>query len=422
VIAVTKYHRIFIRTPSSRDQTNYHGAIVSVNTSTPANPLVVPSEAEINALMAQFESLAERAKFLIFQDHKLLIHFSKQTSVTTDWQQLVLSLTNTIFSFLLPTLGLSLLIPFSVLSVLVSGSQSSSVEAKLLPTILLTALLVLGICVLLLAYSRWIIFIRYDQRLPLSIKILLSLLAGLVSTLFTYYQIYPDIQSLNSFTFTLISATAIFTFPMLIFLWIVLFNILFWGARTLVATIIFHRPTWQKAILRLLRESFPLNSVGEIRGAGVWSLTVLEPRKFRLLQEWSKINRDHTEKRLIPSGIFFAVLSIAIEASTGVDAYSSVISKLFSFFAPLSDQNIEVVTFLPRYLLFLISLLPFLLIVTLLANLFNNLAIRSLIVEACEWATYFRPEEQPVSPLATQNGTGLYQRERRGFLAWLRGK
>jgi hypothetical protein len=396
---------------------------VSRNISTPPSPPVVPNEAEINALMVQFDSLAERAKFLIFQDHKLFINLSKQTKATTGLQKLVLSLTRPQFSFLLPILGLSLLIPFAVLSVLVSGSNttenpSSSVEAGPLPTILLLVLFMLGILTLLLAYSRWYIFMRYDPRLPLPVKILLFLLAGLSSTLFTYYQIYPNIQSLNSFVFTIISSTVIFTFPMLTFLWIALCNIVFWGIRIFVAVIIFHRPTWQKAILRLLSEPIPLDPTGKTGGPGVWWLTTLEPRKFRLLQEWTKVNRDHTEKRLIPSGIFFAVLSIVIEASTGVDTYSSLIRNLFSFFAPLFDQNIEATIFLPRYLLFLISVLPILLIFTLLADLLLNLAIRSLIVEACEWATYFRPEEQKLSISPTRNGNGSHQRERRGCLLW----
>jgi hypothetical protein len=400
---------------------------VSPNISTPTDPPVVPSEAEINALMAQFDSLAGRAKFLIFQDRKLFLHLSKSTIVTTDWQKRVLYFTNTLFSFLLPTFGLSLLIPFAVLTVFVSGrnnaeNSSSSVKAELLPTLLLTALLLLGISVLLLAYSRWYIFIRYDRRLALPVKILLSLVAGLASVLFTYYQLYPDIELPNSVVFTLISTTTIFTFPMFTFLWIAWFNLVFWGIRTFVAVIIFHHPTWQRAILRLLSEPIPVNSSEETSGAGVWWLTALEPRKFRLLQEWTKANRDHTEKRLIPSGIFLALLSVIIEASTGVDTYSAAIRRLFSVFAPLADQNIELTEFLPSYLLAIISLLPFILIAVLLADLFLNLAVRSLIVEACEWAIYFRPEEQPVSPLASHNVTGAHQRERRGFLAWLLGK
>jgi hypothetical protein len=169
----------------------------------------------------------------------------------------------------------------------------------------------------------------------------------------------------------------------------------------------FHDPFPKKELIKIIEEPIPILQEENTH----WRLKDLNISQLRTIKEWAITNRDGTDKRLLPSAIFFALLGIL----SNTEAFQNILETFYIWIRriilPGTAEGLkseEISNFVVQYFVVIIVLGILFGFITSLLSLFRNLVAQSLIIEACILTEYTIKESQSVSIP-----------RRKGFLAWL---
>jgi len=147
-------------------------------------------------------------------------------------------------------------------------------------------------------------------------------------------------------------------------------------------------------VKRLALEEIPAAREGE----PPWKLNSLSLHEIQTLRKWAEANRESTDKRILPAIVVIAFLTLLLSTDTVRSMFDLYIQNwLQRMFSLLTMRT---VFFSKEYFLslfiFAITIFTIVFLVKTFSPMFVNLAVQSLVIEACILAENSHDENYPV--------------------------
>ncbi|HLO14714.1 MAG TPA: hypothetical protein VK206_07795, partial [Anaerolineales bacterium] len=214
--------------------------------------------------------------------------------------------------------------------------------------------------------------------------------------------LYHYIGSWQSITLTAF-VTVVILVPSLIYITLLFVDVVLWliwaGGSVWTYFMLFHRTHPMQKIQKLIYEEIHRKDDEKTS----WKLIECDMKEIDSIQAWAEANREGTEKRLLPTIIFFSLIQLfGWNAISNTVVWQRIIEVWDKFIAlmlgnGLSSLGIAVSVVVGCVLA--IVLAPFIAI----GQLFSNILPQSLIIEACIVAKYVREKELKSTPLFDVN-------------------
>ena len=184
--------------------------------------------------------------------------------------------------------------------------------------------------------------------------------------------------------------------PALAYLWFLSIDLILWAVFVLTGTwiyfIMFHESHPIRQIQRLVFEEIPRRNCPKEK----WQLTGLAEEELEAIRAWAEANREGTEKRLLPTIIFFSLVQLfGWNAMVNTEIGQRLIglwNQMLSLMATTSFWGVLMAVLVGVLLVFF--LIPFVAI----GKLFMNILPQSLIIEACIVAKHQKQRMRPPAP------------------------
>lgn len=378
----------------------------------------MPHEADINALLDFYENLTKQAQKLAFPSLRKGASAPPDMSGWSRLRRVAFAISTPLPTTLRvadPTIAqisriAIFLVWFALLCLwtimlhfyvqdLLGNMPASTLQAEetALYQLLVYALLLATVFSTFPAYWRWIEFYR-DRRYSVIWKVILSF--GFVALLITFSLIIVRELYVNDSLSRLLTIGGLIGFfrihillviPMLTLLYWLLVDMAIWVTWLLQVALEYwisaHNPFPKKTIRELA-----LKPIGAGRPqAQKWQLVQLDEAKLEMLKAWATANREGTDKRLLPTALFFAVLGLF----ANTEAFSRAVDRILSWFLGnlgnlLHTEGALLTTAFNLALTVTLLLLLGTVFGYVMLSLFRNLVVQSLIVEACIVAQHAR--------------------------------
>jgi hypothetical protein len=147
-------------------------------------------------------------------------------------------------------------------------------------------------------------------------------------------------------------------------------------------------------VKRLALEEIPAAREGE----PPWKLNSLSLHEIQTLRKWAEANRESTDKRILPAIVVIAFLTLLLSTDTVRSMFDLYIQNWFQ--RMFSLLTMRTVFFSKEYFLslfiFAITIFTIVFLVKTFSPMFVNLAVQSLMIEACILAENSHDVNYPV--------------------------
>jgi hypothetical protein len=252
-------------------------------------------------------------------------------------------------------------------------------------------------------YSWWLFRTKHYRLIHRRVFITLYGIWAIVVSCSVYGWIANTTAITYKFSWVSFAWTSLYMlallFPLITFTYLGLFNLLLWirlillGGGKYFLSVHTARPT--EDILDLVFDNSDQSNDAS------WHLIDLSTEKIQSLHNWASANRESSDKRLLPVAVVFAFFSLF----TNVDEVNNFLAKTFGWWWKALSFHAGSDYSLCAFLEYIGAILLFALIVMFLrglVDLFSNLVIQSLIIEACVVAEHVHAQELSTSQEETQ--------------------
>jgi hypothetical protein len=173
--------------------------------------------------------------------------------------------------------------------------------------------------------------------------------------------------------------------PASTYAYLVSIDCLVWGAKGVGRWVknlrIAHDPLPKRLIRELLLKPIPM---GEEQS---WQLDTTSVDELRFFVKWADANREGTDKRLLPTAVFFGIVGVFADTQVFKDVFDGAY-RVFIQGLGIIERNESPWITMGGSLIAAFALLWGIAFLVILFRLFSNLVVQSLVIEACLVAEY----------------------------------
>jgi hypothetical protein len=153
-----------------------------------------------------------------------------------------------------------------------------------------------------------------------------------------------------------------------------------------------------------------IDEIPNTYGGPAWKLNSLSLHEIQTLRKWADANRESTDKRTLPTIVIFGFLALVLSSETIKQSITEPIVQFWwggLTFIWYTIKSQPALMFSWKYIgatLVLVLTLTFAVyILKMFSRLFRNLAVQSLVIEACILAENAHQENYQIKEIAEKN-------------------